>query len=321
MSPGSSTESYPAFARIGLRENPGKNLNQITCPDRDSNPGHLVSRPDALTVTPQEFIVANTEVHKVTYIIRKTYIDRMHMIVRRRLQPGSDDVKIFHLFQHDSLRSWDAFRIGNSHPYYVLKLCLISVKDVLGYPQHESNLNFGQGHQLTHGIERAFDLLILHYLFIQPTQNLSVLIAIGAYAHVVQNTRVIRSYPTYNFMVAYDFRIVRKKPDVLDYFTAADWNFLSTYYEMKAYYIKTSLKIQDEMALGRTRGTIATYQMGTHGDTVGSKNWLEKPWTTENQMGGRVQVAARRTVDQNRMTKNTVEGRSQPTLNGSNNQC
>ncbi|KAJ4438174.1 hypothetical protein ANN_14113 [Periplaneta americana] len=45
--------SYPAFARIGLRENPGKNLNQITCPDRDSNPGHLVSQPDALTVTPQ----------------------------------------------------------------------------------------------------------------------------------------------------------------------------------------------------------------------------------------------------------------------------
>ncbi|KAJ4445617.1 hypothetical protein ANN_12299 [Periplaneta americana] len=50
----SNTESYPAFARIGLRENPGKNLNQITCPDRDSNPGHLVSQPDALTVTPQE---------------------------------------------------------------------------------------------------------------------------------------------------------------------------------------------------------------------------------------------------------------------------
>ncbi|KAJ4441315.1 hypothetical protein ANN_11169 [Periplaneta americana] len=28
MSPGSNTESYPAFAHIGLRENPGKNLNQ-----------------------------------------------------------------------------------------------------------------------------------------------------------------------------------------------------------------------------------------------------------------------------------------------------
>ncbi|KAJ4430396.1 hypothetical protein ANN_22612 [Periplaneta americana] len=53
MNPGSSTESYPAFPRVGLRENHGKNLNQVTCPDRDSNPGHLVSQPDALTVTPQ----------------------------------------------------------------------------------------------------------------------------------------------------------------------------------------------------------------------------------------------------------------------------
>ncbi|KAJ4450191.1 hypothetical protein ANN_01598 [Periplaneta americana] len=49
MSPGSNTESYPAFAHIGLRENPGKTLNQVTCPDRESNPGHLVSRPEALT--------------------------------------------------------------------------------------------------------------------------------------------------------------------------------------------------------------------------------------------------------------------------------
>ncbi|KAJ4437059.1 hypothetical protein ANN_17194 [Periplaneta americana] len=53
MSPGSNTESYPAFAHIGSRENPGKNLNQVTSPDRESNPGHVVSRPDALTVTPQ----------------------------------------------------------------------------------------------------------------------------------------------------------------------------------------------------------------------------------------------------------------------------
>ncbi|KAJ4430931.1 hypothetical protein ANN_19524 [Periplaneta americana] len=30
MSPGSSTESYPAFARIGLRENPGKTLTRAT---------------------------------------------------------------------------------------------------------------------------------------------------------------------------------------------------------------------------------------------------------------------------------------------------
>ncbi|KAJ4436625.1 hypothetical protein ANN_16756 [Periplaneta americana] len=53
MSPGSITESYPAFAHIGLRENPGKNLNHVTCPNRESNPGHLISRPDTLTVTPQ----------------------------------------------------------------------------------------------------------------------------------------------------------------------------------------------------------------------------------------------------------------------------
>ncbi|KAJ4432170.1 hypothetical protein ANN_20786 [Periplaneta americana] len=53
MSPGSSTESYPACVHIGLRENPGKNLNQVTFPDRESNPGHLVSRADELTVTPQ----------------------------------------------------------------------------------------------------------------------------------------------------------------------------------------------------------------------------------------------------------------------------
>ncbi|KAJ4439116.1 hypothetical protein ANN_15073 [Periplaneta americana] len=43
----------PSICSLWLRENPGKNLNQVTCPDRDSNPSHLVSRPDALTVTPQ----------------------------------------------------------------------------------------------------------------------------------------------------------------------------------------------------------------------------------------------------------------------------
>ncbi|KAJ4448167.1 hypothetical protein ANN_10180 [Periplaneta americana] len=39
MSPGSSTESYPAFARIGLRENPGKNLNQYV-PGTEATPRH-----------------------------------------------------------------------------------------------------------------------------------------------------------------------------------------------------------------------------------------------------------------------------------------
>ncbi|KAJ4429117.1 hypothetical protein ANN_26118 [Periplaneta americana] len=43
----------PVRSQLQSKENPGKNLNQVTCPDRESNPGHLVSRPDALTVIPQ----------------------------------------------------------------------------------------------------------------------------------------------------------------------------------------------------------------------------------------------------------------------------
>ncbi|KAJ4435096.1 hypothetical protein ANN_23671 [Periplaneta americana] len=62
MSPGSSTENYLTFAHIGLRENLVKNLNQVTCPDQESNPGHLVSRPDALTVTPQIWMAKRDEV-------------------------------------------------------------------------------------------------------------------------------------------------------------------------------------------------------------------------------------------------------------------
>ncbi|KAJ4450031.1 hypothetical protein ANN_01438 [Periplaneta americana] len=66
MSPESSTESYSAFAHLGLRENPGKNLNQVTCPDRESNPGLLVSQPDALTVTPQSISGLDHSVAAVT---------------------------------------------------------------------------------------------------------------------------------------------------------------------------------------------------------------------------------------------------------------
>ncbi|KAJ4443154.1 hypothetical protein ANN_04804 [Periplaneta americana] len=68
MSRGSSTESYPAFAHIWLRENPGKNLNQVTCPNRESNPGHLVSRPDTLAVTPQNEAGIPMTVNSVRYV-------------------------------------------------------------------------------------------------------------------------------------------------------------------------------------------------------------------------------------------------------------
>ncbi|KAJ4448011.1 hypothetical protein ANN_10021 [Periplaneta americana] len=43
----------PSICSYWVEGKPRKNLNQVTCPDRDSNPGHLVSQPDALTVTPQ----------------------------------------------------------------------------------------------------------------------------------------------------------------------------------------------------------------------------------------------------------------------------
>ncbi|KAJ4426662.1 hypothetical protein ANN_26460 [Periplaneta americana] len=66
MNPESSIESYPAFAPIGLRENPEKSLNQVTCPDRDSNLGHLVSRPDALTVTTQAWTVYKNSIKHTT---------------------------------------------------------------------------------------------------------------------------------------------------------------------------------------------------------------------------------------------------------------
>ncbi|KAJ4427892.1 hypothetical protein ANN_23900 [Periplaneta americana] len=86
MSPGSSTESYPAFARIGLRKNPEKNLNQVTCPDRDSNPGHLVSRPDAMTVTPQ--LVGRPEGKRPFGRPRRRWEDNIKMDLR---EVGYDD--------------------------------------------------------------------------------------------------------------------------------------------------------------------------------------------------------------------------------------
>ncbi|KAJ4428629.1 hypothetical protein ANN_24674 [Periplaneta americana] len=61
MSPGSSTKSYPAFARIELRENSGENLNQETCPDRDSNPGHLNSNNNTTDIITYDELI---EVYK-----------------------------------------------------------------------------------------------------------------------------------------------------------------------------------------------------------------------------------------------------------------
>ncbi|KAJ4434929.1 hypothetical protein ANN_23500 [Periplaneta americana] len=109
MSPGSSTESYPAFAHIGWRENPGKNLNQVTCPDRESNPGHLVSRPDALAVTLQVSTVA-ADVSKrsmpVSHSVRKQL--KLRFFVRGRLLEAA--FKFMDTVRHENeLRSHSVF--------------------------------------------------------------------------------------------------------------------------------------------------------------------------------------------------------------------
>ncbi|KAJ4431094.1 hypothetical protein ANN_19689 [Periplaneta americana] len=82
-SAGGCTESYPAFARIGLRENPGKNLNQATFPDRDSNPGHLVSRQDAQTVVPQ--IMERTERIRNEAVLERVDVEGIMLkLIRKR---------------------------------------------------------------------------------------------------------------------------------------------------------------------------------------------------------------------------------------------
>ncbi|KAJ4444318.1 hypothetical protein ANN_06110 [Periplaneta americana] len=100
MSPGSSTESYPAFAHIGLRENPGKNLNQVTCPDRDSNPGHLVSRPDMLTVTPQHIGVSEEPLGNEA---QRQVSEKKSTCSRVRFAPSPDPHKLLPTTSHHTL--------------------------------------------------------------------------------------------------------------------------------------------------------------------------------------------------------------------------
>ncbi|KAJ4444593.1 hypothetical protein ANN_06389 [Periplaneta americana] len=65
MSPGSNTESYPAFAHIGLRENPGKNLNQ-RC---------IIYLPEKL---PSKY-----DVHSEEYLPIRTSLEQSYMYISR----------------------------------------------------------------------------------------------------------------------------------------------------------------------------------------------------------------------------------------------
>ncbi|KAJ4434123.1 hypothetical protein ANN_16443 [Periplaneta americana] len=115
MSPGSSTDSHPAFAHIGLRETPRKNHNQVTYPDRDSNPGHLVSRPDALAVTPQVWTkgtilsaILNEHITNANHTYRdiNTDIEILH------IQPKSQKL--------NTLEQYELYRHTKTHPNDIL---------------------------------------------------------------------------------------------------------------------------------------------------------------------------------------------------------
>ncbi|KAJ4450793.1 hypothetical protein ANN_02223 [Periplaneta americana] len=76
MSPGSSTESYPAFAPIGLRENPGKNLNQtVRVSVMDSKVAALMAALRAHLLAPvlaTVMVVVHTELALFTVQIGKS---------------------------------------------------------------------------------------------------------------------------------------------------------------------------------------------------------------------------------------------------------
>ncbi|KAJ4445714.1 hypothetical protein ANN_12399 [Periplaneta americana] len=64
-----SAESYPTFAVNGFKENPGNNLNQVTCPNQDLNLGPSRSRSGMLTVTPEWWtILVLVHLHTSTHL-------------------------------------------------------------------------------------------------------------------------------------------------------------------------------------------------------------------------------------------------------------
>ncbi|KAJ4444573.1 hypothetical protein ANN_06368 [Periplaneta americana] len=113
MSPGSNTVSYPAFARIGLRENPGKNLNQVTCPDRESNPGHLVSRLDVLTTALIPSDLGHAEQSDGIMVFR---ISAMTSLMLHRCRTGSISLQRWwqYLSAAISESDWFLYRAGIS---------------------------------------------------------------------------------------------------------------------------------------------------------------------------------------------------------------
>ncbi|KAJ4435089.1 hypothetical protein ANN_23664 [Periplaneta americana] len=251
MGPGSNIESYPAFAHIGLRENPGKNLNQ----DYDQQRADQSDQVRWLHVTDAESIMARHVFPRYRQWV-KNYTQNQSR-THRHDTTVHDVIRLLipalYKNQSDSLMAAD----GDCH-----HLCKL-MKSV----RHRWNISDAIGE-----IRNT----------VMPSDCSALRFGIRWYTDLMTGERCV----------------VR-------------WIVLSKFHEGIPKRGAWSLRGKRRDLLGRTRGKNAIYQMGTHSDTVGSKNWLEKQWATENQMRGRVQVAARRTVDQNKTPKNTVQGRTQ----------
>ncbi|KAJ4438426.1 hypothetical protein ANN_14371 [Periplaneta americana] len=110
MSPGSSTESYPAFARIGLRENPGKNLNQLEFSSPDEHTSQIIQLP----LLKQRRIVAVAASYQVDvmFLSRKEFVllvEYMFLKIIRCTQiTGAEDK-----FQETSVPYCNAVRVIN----------------------------------------------------------------------------------------------------------------------------------------------------------------------------------------------------------------
>ncbi|KAJ4438737.1 hypothetical protein ANN_14688 [Periplaneta americana] len=86
MSPEFNTESYPAFAHIGLRKTPKKNLNQVTYPDRyivlpAATSDHIPRGPSLVTVRSRFYIGASPKYRKKTEMVMMMMMMMMIVVV------------------------------------------------------------------------------------------------------------------------------------------------------------------------------------------------------------------------------------------------
>ncbi|KAJ4443545.1 hypothetical protein ANN_05218 [Periplaneta americana] len=97
MSPGSSTESYPAFVHIGLRENPGRNLNQEPMEGKDRL---LVQRSHVSTEVNDQ--PTSTREHLKSLVYETPIESKEAFVVRRLAAPTFYSTCLESLNVHDT---------------------------------------------------------------------------------------------------------------------------------------------------------------------------------------------------------------------------